>query len=219
MFELLLMLSSIIIGLFLIVVIVVGCFYGASFCVGLLTDCDIDEAGKKVREFLDNLRGLVKKLWTKYKDKKANNNFAFEKSLCAKCEADIRLLIDEQRYQQHCAIAASGVDPLVFTRPGDDFNLWTIGNSVYYADDNERCRLESKLTHTAKELLGRYGYDTRVLKEWQVRDDLDMPVLVIYYAKTSKQKMILDDELASRSQKIVAKNTAVTDDTEDVDLF
>lgn len=215
MVLLLLELIFIVAGFFLIVV---GGFFAACFCVGLLTDCDMDEAAKKVRKSLDSFWDFLKGLWTKYKDKKANNNPALEKALRSVCEADIRLLIGEERYQQHCAIAESGIDPLIFTRPGDDFNLWSIGNSVYYADDNERCRLESKLTHSVKEWLERYGYDTRVLKEWRVRNDLHMPVLVIYYAKTSTQKKILDADFASRSQQIVAKNTAVTDDTEDVDL-
>lgn len=210
MLVLLLELILLVLGIFLIVV---GSFVAACFCVGLLTNCDMDTASEKIRN-------LGNEFWTKYKDRKANNNPALEMELRTDCEAGIRQIVGEQQYQQHCVIAASDIDPLLIsTRVGDDFNLSRIENSVYYADDNEKQRIESKLTDVAKKCLKRHGYDTRVLKEWRVRDDLHMPVLVIYYAKTSKQKKILDDELASRRQAVVTRNTAVIDDTEEVDLF
>ena len=94
-----------------------------------------------------------------------------------------------------------------------------IADSVYYVDDNEKQRITSKLINDTKKHLKRYGCDTRILTEWRERSDLHMPVLFIYYAKTEAQKKILDIELAERRNKIVAINTAVVDDTEDVDLF
>lgn len=60
MFELLLELILMVAGIFLVVV---GGFWAACFCVGLLTDCDMDTAAEKVRKFWKNL-------WTKYKEKR-----------------------------------------------------------------------------------------------------------------------------------------------------
>lgn len=217
MIELLFVLIILVLGVFFIVV---GSFVAACFCVGLLTNCDMDTAAEKVRKFLGNLWTWGKERWTEYKDKKANDDPALEIKLHSGCEAGIRQLIGEQRYQDHYSIGASDIEPpLIFARAGDNFNLSYIGNSVYYADENERQRIESKLTDVTKKWLKRFDCDTRVLTEWRVRDDLDMPVLFIYYAKTSKQKEILADELASRCQAVVTRNTAVIDDTEEVDLF
>lgn len=209
MFKLLLELILMVAGLFLVVV---GSFCAACFCVGLLTGCDMDTAAEKVRKFGKNL-------WTKYKERKVNSP-KFEKELLSASEYSIRTLVGEQRYQQHCDIAESDIDPLlIYTGTGDDYNLSYIANSVYYVDDNEKQRITSKLTDVTKKHLKRYGCDTRILTEWRERPDLHMPVLLIYYAKTEAQKKILDIELAERRNKIVAMNTAVVDDTEAVDLF
>lgn len=52
-----------------------------------------------------------------------------------------------------------------------------------------------------------------------MRNDLAMPVLRLHFALTREQQKNLDKELASLSKKIIAKNTSVIDDTEEVDLF
>lgn len=46
-----------------------------------------------------------------------------------------------------------------------------------------------------------------------------MPVLRLHFAITKEHQKNLNNAFANRSKKIIAKNTPVIDDTEEVDLF
>ena len=131
--------------------------------------------------------------------------------------SNVRTLIGEQRYNQICELSYSNNGEPFLSR---DINssLPKIRISVYCKDASERQQLESTLTTVITDYLKRSHYDTRVLKAWTKRADFNMDVFEVRYATNRSQQKILDAEFARRSKKIIAMNTTVVDDTEDVDL-
>lgn len=91
--------------------------------------------------------------------------------------------------------------------------------SVYYANDDEKQRLENLLTNILVVYLRMRHCDTRVFTDWTIRKDLAIPVLRLHFAITKEHQKNLNNAFANRSKKIIAKNTPVIDDTEEVDLF
>ena len=90
---------------------------------------------------------------------------------------------------------------------------------TFYTDDSEKRRLETSLSQVVKEWLEINEYDTRVLTYWRKRTDFDIPYLELCFAKNENQARILNNILALNRKKIIARNSDVIDDTEDVDLF
>lgn len=211
MFTLLLELILMLAGIF---AVVVSSFVATCFCVGLLTDCDMDEAAKRVREFL-------RKWFTKYIDKKKTEKFlTYEVELANEIEANIRNVVGETAYKERYNLALSADAnrvPLLLRCYHSGMSCIEV--SVYCADDNTKQRLESLLKNKVVKYLWLSRCATRVLPEWTMRDDLALPVLRLCFALTTEEKEALNQELADRSAKIIAKNAPVVDDTEEVDLF
>ena len=202
MFELLLVLL-IMIGAVLFVAV-----YGfplACYIVQLWT-------GKNEGDAADDVHDTVNQLMN------STPNYILSEEFFEEMWDTVRTLINDQRYNQIYKLSRSNLGEPFLSR---DINssLPKVRMSVFCTDDNERQCLESALTTVITKYLGRSRYDTRVLKAWKKRADFNMDVLEVLYATNRKQQKMLDSEFASHSKKIIAMNTAVVDDTEDVDLF
>lgn len=175
--------------------------------------CDIIQTwtGKPEDEVSDGVHDFVNKC------AKSTPNYILGAEFPVAMWSDVRTLIGEQRYNQICELSYSNKGEPFLSR---DINssLPKIRISVFCKDDSERQQLESTLTTVITDYLNRSHYDTRVLKAWTKRADFNMDVFEVRYATNRSQQKILDAEFARRSKKIIAMNTAVTDDTEDVDL-
>ncbi len=205
MFDLLLFLKELLSSAAIIFCIV-------TFCISLRSDHTMLEAAKIIWNFLSEC--LIE-----YVDKKKEQKFfKYSTEVAKEIETNVKTVVGDTRYAELCKLAQSAIaEPLILMcrRLG----MTCIKVSVYYADDNEKQRLESLLTNVVENYLRITHFDTRILSEWTMRPDLAMPVLLMHFALTKEQQKALNKELASRNAKIAAKNTAVIDDTEEVELY
>lgn len=127
-----------------------------------------------------------------FTNNRQNNDTRFEAGLISIIEDNIFNIVGERRFIQLCLLAKSAIGrPLIY--PKFDLDLSCIKVSVFYADNSKKMRLQSVLTNAVEQHLGMFGYYPRVYPCWQKHYDLDMPVLVLRYAKTEDEKTILDN--------------------------
>lgn len=187
-------------------------FCVVTFCMSLQSDPTMLEAAKDVW-------GSLSKWLIEYiAEKKEQKFFVHANEIKEALEKQVCEVVGSTRYAELCRLAQSAIrESLIFRC--DHFGMACIKVSVYYADGNEKQRLESLLTNVLVSYLSMCHCDTRVLTDWTMRDDLAMPVLRLHFAITKEQQKNLNKALASRSKKIIAKNAPVVDDTEEIDLF
>lgn len=182
-------------------------FCVVTFCESIQSDSTLREAAKKVWVFLG--ARLHERL---------SPNYIMSKDFFDEMWETYTTLAGEQQYNQICKLACSNKGETFLARTKSSLSS-IVRMSFYTADDNERHRLESALTTIVTKYLALSGYDTRILVAWKKRKDFDMDVLEVRYAINKEQQKKMDYEFESRSKKIIAKSAAVTDDTEEVDLF
>lgn len=195
-----------IISLFIALIIIflssIALYYLTIYIIKRWTGCDSAEAEQKLHNFfngkihysLNNDEGFINDVW---------NN--------------IRNIIGEKRFKQLRRLSQTTIDcPLLAF--GYNSGLPYIAITVKYADDNEKQIIESVLTNLVKYYLHIYGYNTRILTDWKIRGDLDMPYLEIRYATNKEENRIMDKFLYNEQRKIISKNSAITDDEDENDL-
>lgn len=63
-----------------------------------------------------------------------------------------------------------------------------------------------------------FGFHQQILIDWKVRNDLLMPYLEIRYARTQKEKQIMDIVMSFEQKVIKSQHSPVTDNTDEEDL-
>lgn len=206
MFDLLFYLKELVSGMAI-------AFCAFTFCMSLRSDRKMLEAAKITWSFLGEC--LIEYIVDERKKKKF---FTYLAELSGEIDTIIQSVVGDTRFAELCKLEQpANREPLKTIDP--HLGMTCIKVSVYYADTNEKQRLENLLTNVVVKYLSLSQCDTRVLVDWTMRNDLAMPVLRLHFALTREQQKNLDKELASLSKKIIAKNTSVIDDTEEVDLF
>lgn len=205
MFDLLFYLKELVSGMAI-------AFCVVTFCMSLQSDPTMLEAAKEVWGFLS------KWLIEYFDTKKEQKFFVHADEIADEISKEICKVVGKTRYEEFCRLAQSAIrESLIFK--DRRLGMFCIKVSVYYADDNEKQRLESLLTNVLVSYLSICHCDTRVFTDWTMRNDLAMPVLRLHFAITKEQQESLNNAFASRSKKIIAKNAPVVDDTEEIDLF
>lgn len=183
-----------------------------TFCMSIQSEPTMFETAKEVWCY------FIKWLIERIDKKKEQKFFIHENEITAKIEEQVCEVVGYTRYAELRRLAQSAIiEPLIFKcyRLG----MVCIKVSAYYADDNEKQRLENLLTNVLVYYLSMCHCDTRVLTDWTMRNDLAMPVLLLHFALTKEQQKNLNKAFESRNKKIIAKNAPVVDDTEEIDLF
>lgn len=180
----------------------VGGFYAITFIIKLWTGCDNTEAVTKLNNFMHgkiqysfhNDVGFVEEVWE-----------------------NVRNIIGRKRFEQLEMLSKTEIKrPLIFF--GEKSGLPFILVSTPCQDEHEKRVLENVISNLVISYLKIYGLNKQILVNWKVRDDLDMPYLLVRYARTREEKRKLDILLHNKRQKIVARNKSITDDTETEDL-
>jgi hypothetical protein len=130
----------------------------------------------------------------------------------------VRNIIGDKRYEKLLKLNHLNLSTPLLSFGDGNGGLPFISISLFYADDNEKKRLENIITNIVQKYLMLYGWSTQVLVDWKTRQDLNMPSLCIKYARTAKEKKIMNIELQDKRKKIISQYAPVVDDTED-DLY
>ncbi len=177
-------------------------FYAMCYIVKLWTGCDMNEAVRKIHNFMNGT---------------ANIDFTADEGFIEEIWTNVRNIIGDNKFNQLIKLSNSCIGtPLLST--GYNSGLPYIAVSVYYADEGEKQRLECVLTNVVSKYLHIFGYDTRVLVDWKKRYDLDMTFLELRYAKTKEQKLILNNMQRRCRDEVITRNTDILDETEEEDL-
>ena len=134
------------------------------------------------------------------------NDSILDRGLIDEIWISVRLVLGEAQYNRLSRLAVTGAQLLSV---GYHSGLHCIWLSLFHTNDSEKQRLATILTNVIRQRLIPPEYDTRVLVDWTRRNDFDMDVLEIRYAKSEEQRKILDNVIARERNKIVAMNTAV----------
>lgn len=180
----------------------IGGYYGICHIIKLYTGCDFEGAVKKLNNFVNG-----KALYT------INNDPSFVTTI----EENVRNIIGEKRYAQLIQLSQAAIGAPLLTFSSSD-GMSCINICMYYKDENEKQVLETVLCNVVRTYLYNYGCCEKVLAEWRTRNELKMPYLQIKYAVNKSELNALQTELYRNAQKIVMQNSAVTDDTDEVDL-
>ncbi len=193
---------EILIWLFLIFVVIISVYYGVCHLIRLFTGCSLEEASVKLHNYVN---GTV------------TYHFENDSSFAETIWHNVRSIIGEKQFEKLKRLSNTAISAplLAFGIYG---GLPTI-NICAYCDETEKQQLQTILSNIVKAYLHRYGYDTTILNEWKIRDDLKMPYLQIRYSKTKSERQLLATYLAQEQQSIIAKsNTTLFDDTDEEDL-
>ncbi len=187
-------------------------FCVVTFCMSIQSDSTTHEEAKGVWcSFIHWLFGCIDK-------RKEQKFFIYANEIAEKISDNLKSVIGDTRFAELCKLAQSAIGESLISKCYR-LGMVCIKVSVYYADDNEKQRLENLLKNVVAVYLNQFHCDTRVLAEWTMRNDLAMPVLLLHFAITKEQQNALNEELVNRNKKIIAKNAPVVDDTEEIDLF
>lgn len=188
-----------------------------AFCA--LTFCMSFQSGPTMLEAARITWNFLGECLIEYFDKKKEQKF-FARSweIVNALEEQVSEIVGDTQYSNLCRLAQSAInEPLISIC--HRLGMACIKVSVYYANDDEKQRLENLLTNILVVYLRMRHCDTRVFTDWTIRKDLAIPVLRLHFAITKEHQKNLNNAFANRSKKIIAKNTPVIDDTEEVDLF
>lgn len=193
-------------NIFLIVIglisIFIGGFYVACYVIKLWTGCDDSEAVVKLHNFING---------------KVRYSFANDIGFANDVWENIKNIIGEKRFQQLVNLSNTAINTPLLSF-GENSGLPYIAISLYYEDENEKQVIGNVLSNLVVRYLKIYGYDLRILVEWKVRYDLNMPFIEIRYARTMDEQRILNIGLQNNRKSIIGRNSAIIDDTEDEDL-
>lgn len=193
------MLFIIILLLFIIAIV---SYYAVCHIIKLWTGCDDEEAVTKLHNLING-----KAVYS------FENDFGFENAV----SENIRNIIGEKRYNQLMKLSKTAISTPLLSY-GYYSGLPYIAISMYYEDDNQKQVLENILTNLVCSYLRIYGYGTNILVDWKNRPDLEMPYLLIRYARTKEERRIIEIALQNSVKSIIDINTDITDDDDGDDL-
>lgn len=202
--------------IFQLVGVVVTIYFLSVRILMLYRRCSDEEAKETIASCLPKIASWFQENATGSRPTNKGNDSILDCGLIDEIWASIRLVLGESRYNQLLQLAETGTQ--LFSE-GYHSGLHCIWLSLFHMNDSEKQRLATILTNAITQRLIPPEYDTRVKVDWTRRNDLDMAVLEIRYAKSKEQRKLLDNVIARERDKVVAMNTVVVDDTEDVDLF
>lgn len=180
----------------------IGGFYVVTFVIKLWTGCNNSEAVTKLHNIMNgkiqyafnNDEGFIEEVWDNVKN-----------------------VIGDKRYCQLERLSMTAIkQPL--TVFGERSGLPYIIVSIPYEDEHEKRILENVLSNLVVEYLRIYGFSNQIITSWKVRHDLDMPYILIRYARTREEKRKLDILLNNRRLKYGTSNKEITDENEEEDL-
>lgn len=183
----------------LVLVVGIGGFYLVVKIIKLWTGLTTQEAIAKIQAFFSGAPqhtlttdcGFVEEIW-----------------------GNVKNVIGESQFKQLQDLSKTQImQPLLFF--GEQSKLPFIGVSIYCTDDNQKQILEHILSNIVKKYLAIYGYSTEAITLWKMRNDLNMPVLIVRYARTPEELRILHILLQQQQANIVTKNSEIVDDTEE----
>lgn len=193
---------NIILSLIFVGALCIAVYYAVIHIIQIWTGCDTTEATTKLHNAINGNAHYA-----------LCNDLGFDQAI----SESVKSVIGDRRYEQLISLSHTAIDTPLLSF-GYNSGLPYAAISVYHADNNEKQVLENLLTETVRRYLRMYGYSDRVLVDWKFRYDLQMPVLMIRYARTKEEKRILAIGLQNSRQAIISQNASVIDDTDDEEL-
>lgn len=180
----------------------IAVFYGIVFFIMLWTGCSFEEAIEKIR------------VWLSREEKptlEKDVNF-FNDSW-----QTVRNIIGDERFNKLVKLSNTPIaTPLLSFNYSSGLPYIAV---CTYCTDEEKIIIEALLKNLILNYLTFYGYYPKVLIDWKFREDLQIPYIMIRYAKNSEQRRIIDWCLEREKEKIVTQNSDIIDNTEDEELI
>lgn len=193
---------ELVLGIIIIFVVVVALYYGVCHIIRIWTGCDFEQATTKLHNYFN---GTI------------TYDFTNDNSFVDAVWFNVQNIIGIKQFEQlkRLSNTAIGTPLLTFTVYG---GLPAINICTYCNNDSDKQRLETVLTNLVKTYLHTYGYDSTILVEWKMREDLQLPYLQIRYARTKAERQLIASNLMYEQQSIIDKNSTLIDDTDEEDL-
>ena len=194
---------DLIIALILLFVIVIAGYYGICHLIRLFTGCDFEQAATKLHNYFN---GTI------------TYDFTNDNSFVDAVLFNVQNIIGVKQFEQlkRLSNTAIGTPLLTFTVYG---GLPTINICTFCDSDTNKQRLETVLTNLVKTYLHTYGYDSTILVEWKMYENLQLPYLQIRYARTKAERQLIASNLMYEQQSIIDKNSTLVDEEDEEDLY
>lgn len=180
----------------------VGVYFGVCKLISIWTGTDMEEAQMRLHNYLN---GTV------------TYSISQDSSLADTLWANIKNVIGDKRFAQLTKLANSNIGaPLL--NFGVYGGLPCISVCVYTINQQEKQIIETVLTNVVKSYLVRYGFSDELLVEWRVRDDLQMPYILIRYATNKNEQKLLNSIIVEKGKHIINSNSTLLDDTSEDEL-
>lgn len=183
-------------------IVAIGSFYVTCFIIRLWTGCTWPEAFVRLYNFCNG---------------KATYTFSNDSSFTNEILENIRHIFGEKRFQRWMALSNTTVS-VPFLQFGESGELPFIAISLFYDDENEREILQAVLTNVVQKYLKVYGYPTKILINWSERSDLKLPLLIFKYARSQREKRILDINMNYKQELLNLQNIPLYDDEDTEEL-
>lgn len=188
---------SAILGISLTIFIVAGIYFVAIYLEVLLTGCTFQEAVNKIRTLINNEEAY---------SPKQNLLFVYEVWGILKDILGDARYADLQKLSKNMCLYSTG----------------EMGGVAYFGflipcSDDEKIQIETMLEEKLKTELRVHGCCDVILSQWVMNPKLQLPILLLRYAETSKQEKILRAYVESEQEKVIKKYEPLRDDDEEED--
>lgn len=195
-------LTSIIIAALLVGV---GGFSVACKIVKEWTGCSMEEAARKVRDFVSG---------------KVTVPLSADPGFYAELCQALRDIIGDKRYtgleKLDTALRTAGHTPVIAC--GTNSGLPCITITVRPKDETEQQTIETVMIDITRKHLVARGLSPEVLGDWKKRLDINYPYLEIRYPENEEDGKLIADTIIRTGAAVVVVDNPLTDDTEEEDL-
>jgi hypothetical protein len=180
------------------IALVIAAIYFLTVCLGvLLTGCTFQEAADKIHALINEE--------TPYSPKE-NEFLKFE------LWNIIKDILGDARY----------TDLEKLSKNTSIFGMGEMGGVSYFGflipcSDDEKFQIETMLEEKLKTELKVHGCCDVILSQWVINPKLQLPILLLRYAETSKQEKLLHAYVESEQEKVIKKYEPLRDDDEEED--
>lgn len=87
-----------------------------------------------------------------------------------------------------------------------------IGIVIFFQDDNEKMRIQHIIVNKIKQYLEIHGLCIDVVVDWKFNNDLKVPVLMIRFAESEEENIVLKRTIKTQKRQIINKHMPLEDD-------